>query len=531
MSSWWNSIGEGLAQSLEKVYEVLDAPVNVLAAAASGSTDEDGDASIADGEQQEQDQEEKQMEKQQAEEILGTVEKPKESQEEQGDTGSSSTSMGTSTEGVDVAEKRGRFMVLSALESVLQDVVHEGKKLADSSLEVSKKWAEDMKRDVETSNVLYQGFELGENLLSTSLSALETVGKSAADVIVQERNRSRVDADNTPSSSSSPSQDILLQSLASSGVTTLVVASTQPTAASSVVPSATSTRRAPSKKTFAKLFEDYGQGHLQALEMLGSEADTKSQTLEETTADESMRLAATQVMTLLNFEDAEAEIEAAEDLLLSIPAGLTSLEQMVMKTGLTVITPCNDMHNIVIGAIKFLGTTSESTPPTPTTPTAEKPKATILSIQDIQQNAIGTLAAFCGKSCEQLLRLAEHFLMMQSSQATTPVNDTVEAAKTLREFVMALLKDLSCLTNKYEQALQAVGEGLGQADAAADLSNGVLVDGSDAQFHVQDAAKYLAHILRRSILTPAPSTEQNEPYVQPSDLSIEPAESTPSSSS
>jgi len=110
-----------------------------------------------------------------------------------------------------------------------------------------------------------------------------------------------------------------------------------------------------------------------------------------------------------------------------------------------------------------------------------------------QQDAVVSLAAFSGKACEQLLRIAEHLLI-------APVPPT-DAADKIRDLVMLWLKELSCLTSKYEHSVQALGDHEGKADAASDLSNGILVDGSDALFHLQDAAKHIASILRASSMS------------------------------
>lgn len=281
-------------------------------------------------------------------------------------------SSGDSAAAAAPGQQQGKFIVLSALESVYS----EGMKMADSSLEASKKALNDIRRDVETSTALYQGLELGESLLASSLSVLETVGKNAVDVIVQERNKAR-QQQQQHGQPESPQQQ---QQQASPSVASPLVAVTPATT--------TTTAKAPGngKRTFAKQFEDVGMGHLQALEMLASTADAKFHSLSNSATPEKLA-SAEKILKTLNFEHDEAEIEAAEELLLVLPAGSSHLvrggkknqlfhsliatlpkkkkkkESIIAQLGLSVLAPSNDMRVVVTNAVHLFHTVSQITSP------------------------------------------------------------------------------------------------------------------------------------------------------------------------
>jgi len=272
---------------------VLDAPVNML----TGDTDE---PSVEDtGETASGD-------------VVDTTTQPLAQSDITAETATEAVaaSSGDSAAAAAPGQQQGKFIVLSALESVYS----EGMKMADSSLEASKKALNDIRRDVETSTALYQGLELGESLLASSLSVLETVGKNAVDVIVQERNKAR-QQQQQHGQPESPQQQ---QQQASPSVASPLVAVTPATT--------TTTAKAPGngKRTFAKQFEDVGMGHLQALEMLASTADAKFHSLSNSATPEKLA-SAEKILKTLNFEHDEAEIEAAEELLLVLPAGSSHL--------------------------------------------------------------------------------------------------------------------------------------------------------------------------------------------------------------
>lgn len=370
-----------------------------------------------------------------------------------------------------------------------------------------KERLEHLQQDVTSSEVMH----VGENVVSSGLGALEALGRKAIDILNEER--------------------------------------------SPISPEARGSAPAKSKGESAKatlngFFEDNcGNAHIQALSMLSAECSLRMTSISSLAAGSPT--ATTTLKELEKIFDTDEMLEEVEEIDESIcasEAGMREMNLLVDRMGLKASSQLRqlqaimrNLENVVeVETEQFQKDLAAAITAASSTSAEDKMK---LYVKDILNssllktytNGIRSLANFAEKSCEQILRISEAFLMriaedklMYNASEANHADPKPEAAKdiitakeygtSLRKLTVQLLTEtqyvstlyIRCLAKLVETAKNKSGDELlvplekDQAERMAgkltELNDQLYTDAGQAMTFVQDAMHSNLTILKLMLL-------------------------------
>ncbi|KAI9143186.1 hypothetical protein BKA69DRAFT_1123336 [Paraphysoderma sedebokerense] len=315
---------------------------------------------------------------------------------------------------------------------LLGNAVLTGYKFVNSESSKLSQRVEGIKSQADKSELVHQSKEVSEKAVKDGLGALEFLGKKAMDVI----NETRKPLLQTPGQNASASWS-----------------------AESKKP------KTPAAITLKSLFEDNcGNAHLQALEMLSTESFAKFTSISGSLA--SNAVFQTDVETLEKNFDVDEVVEAleeSEENILETDEAVEELVSLLTVMGLQKSTSSSQSKQLqavirkIEGSLKTIKDSAEENLASFES-SADKNEAVKQSLEatldKLRLSSLHSLADFAEKGCEQILRLAEIFLMRiaELKMASGDQNngkesksaeelDAVALSEKIRELVVKLLTE------------------------------------------------------------------------------------------
>ncbi|KAL1924189.1 uncharacterized protein VTP21DRAFT_7224 [Calcarisporiella thermophila] len=314
---------------------------------------------------------------------------------------------------------------------------------------------DELRQNVDTTPVQ----QVSENVVSQSLGALELLGKRAMEVVNEQRNRVRKDKDIDPTQKKQM-LDQLDQDAANLRSTALSPIQMQTMIVENIGPSL--------KELFEK---SRGSEHIQRLNLLNQEAANKFSQL----ASEQPELVDRAKESFQQLDDIFLEqsiIELMQENDESVMGDSKSFQELVSlleKLGVKASTQLRQMRSIT----RRLGTTSENT-----VANLKQSWDEFSVVGDITEQKISvrkflgdhlantysvglkTTVSFTERSCEQMLRLAENFLMriaedQMHGENSLPKEEVVNSAQRLVELVGRILTECRFIAITHIDALEA----------------------------------------------------------------------------
>uniref|UniRef100_A0A8C8IA61 Family with sequence similarity 114 member A2 n=1 Tax=Oncorhynchus tshawytscha TaxID=74940 RepID=A0A8C8IA61_ONCTS len=222
------------------------------------------------------------------------------------------------------------------------------------------------------------------------------------------------------------------------------------------------------KAHYGMLFDEFqGLSHLEALEILSRESESKVKSVLTTLSGEELNQLKEDLelikepFSLVEFEEEEVNEKKDED-------GAEFLRELT-------------------GALDGLHIST----------TSDKLR------KDVHSLAIRNLAELTARSIEQFHKVAETILFCTSQEVTT-----LEQAKILSQITIVLCKEISLLSKKFTSCLTTIGSNK-KGDVLNPLITGVFLEASNSASYIQDAFQLLMPVLEVShIQRSADSTQQ-----------------------
>ncbi|KAM9330390.1 protein NOXP20 [Gastrophryne carolinensis] len=282
---------------------------------------------------------------------------------------------------------------------------------------------------------------------------------------------------------------------------------------------------------FGVLFDDYqGLSHLEALEILSNESETKVQSylssLEENTL-EILKADLIAIKEIFLQKDSENEEESSDqvheraefasmltELLfeLHIAATPDKLNKAMKKADdwLCLENPCAEEP------AKKLDTESQEV----TEAGAEDPKESSegglqaeakksINAEDVYMTSIESLAEITARCIEQLHKVAE--LTLHGQDVEKPVKDQ---ATVLTKLTSSMCKEVTSLTKRFTERLTTVGSKL-KAEVLNPMASSIQMEGHNSTTYIQDAFRLLLPILQFSHIQATSSRTEHHVEPQP----------------
>uniref|UniRef100_A0A673XK37 Family with sequence similarity 114 member A2 n=1 Tax=Salmo trutta TaxID=8032 RepID=A0A673XK37_SALTR len=222
------------------------------------------------------------------------------------------------------------------------------------------------------------------------------------------------------------------------------------------------------KAHYGMLFDEFqGLAHLEALEILSRESESKVKSVLTTLSGEELAQLKEDLklikepFSLVEFDDEEVEEKKDED-------GAEFLRELTEALdGLRISTTADKLG------------------------------------KNVHSSAIKSLAELTARSIEQFHKVAEMILLCTSQKVTT-----LEQAKILSQITIVLCKEISLLSKKFTSCLTTIGSNE-KGDVLNPLITGVFLEASNSASYIQDSFQLLMPVLEVShIQSSADSNQQ-----------------------
>ncbi|KAI1903556.1 hypothetical protein AGOR_G00028400 [Albula goreensis] len=254
------------------------------------------------------------------------------------------------------------------------------------------------------------------------------------------------------------------------------------------------------KAHYGMLFDEYqGLSHLEALEILSRESESKVKSVLTTMSGEQLARLKEELeeikepFSLVEFDDEEVEDKKDDDgteFVKDLSDALADLHISTNadKLGRAIKNACESITEMSRPAedSKQEGKGSEE---------EVKDKAEVVkqcTVEDIHSSAIRSLAELTARSIEQFHKVAELILYCESQEVTA-----LDQAKTLSQITIVLCKEISLLSKKFTSCLTSVGS-TEKGDVLNPLITGVFLEASNSASYIQDAFQLLLPVLEVS---------------------------------
>ncbi|KAG9351940.1 hypothetical protein JZ751_023191 [Albula glossodonta] len=254
------------------------------------------------------------------------------------------------------------------------------------------------------------------------------------------------------------------------------------------------------KAHYGMLFDEYqGLSHLEALEILSRESESKVKSVLTTMSGEQLAQLKEELeeikepFSLVEFDDEEVEDKKDDDGAEFVKELSDALADLHISTnadklGRAIKNACESITEMSRPAedSKQEGKGSEE---------EVKDKAEVVkqcTVEDIHSSAIRSLAELTARSIEQFHKVAELILYCESQEVTA-----LDQAKTLSQITIVLCKEISLLSKKFTSCLTSVGS-TEKGDVLNPLITGVFLEASNSASYIQDAFQLLLPVLEVS---------------------------------
>ncbi|XP_056140864.1 protein FAM114A2 [Lampris incognitus] len=244
------------------------------------------------------------------------------------------------------------------------------------------------------------------------------------------------------------------------------------------------------KKTVAHygmLFDEYqGLSHLEALEILSCESESKVKSVLSTLSGEELaelRVDLQLIQTpfsLVEFDEEEVDENRDEDGTDFLKELTEALDRLHISASADKLgKACKDARS-QISEMTTPGREEEDTTSTP-------------SVEDVHAAAIRSLAELTARSIQQFHKVAE-ILLFSTSRSEVSAKDQ---ATVLSHITVILCKEISLLSKRFTHCLTTVGSGE-KGDVLNPLITGVFLEASNSASYIQDAFQLLKPVLEVS---------------------------------
>ncbi|XP_056412701.1 protein NOXP20 isoform X2 [Hyla sarda] len=265
---------------------------------------------------------------------------------------------------------------------------------------------------------------------------------------------------------------------------------------------------------YGMLFDEYqGLSHLEALEILSNESETKVQAYLSSLGDETLEtlkadLIAIKDIFLLKDFDSEQESDTKGEETEEFTHMLTELlfELHVAATPDKLSKAMKKAHDWLSAENLYseeqqekltinVQEVTEVTKDNPVEASEEEGKAETnkkLSSEDIYMKSVESLAEITARCIEQLHKVAE--LILHGQDVEKPVKDQ---ATVLAKLTSAMCKEVCSLSKSFSGSLTSAGSKL-KAEVLNPMVNSILLEGNNSTTYIQDAFRLLLPILHFS---------------------------------
>ncbi|XP_021479279.2 protein FAM114A2 [Oncorhynchus mykiss] len=254
------------------------------------------------------------------------------------------------------------------------------------------------------------------------------------------------------------------------------------------------------KAHYGMLFDEFqGLSHLEALEILSRESESKVKSVLTTLSGEELDQLKEDLelikepFSLVEFEEEEVNEKKDED-------GAEFLRELTgALDGLHISTTSDKLRKVSKNACDQIAQMTKLIKEEGN----EEEVAKTYTVEDVHSLAIRNLAELTARSIEQFHKVAETILFCTSQELTT-----LEQAKILSQITIVLCKEISLLSKKFTSCLTTIGSNK-KGDVLNPLITGVFLEASNSASYIQDAFQLLMPVLEVShIQRSADSTQQ-----------------------
>uniref|UniRef100_A0A4W5LYB7 Family with sequence similarity 114 member A2 n=1 Tax=Hucho hucho TaxID=62062 RepID=A0A4W5LYB7_9TELE len=204
------------------------------------------------------------------------------------------------------------------------------------------------------------------------------------------------------------------------------------------------------KAHYGMLFDEFqGLAHLEALEILSRESESKVKSVLTTLSGEELAQLKEDLklikepFSLVEFDDEEVEEKKDED-------GAEFLRELTEALdGLHISTTADKLGKVSKNACDQI---AQMTKPIKEEERNEEEVAKTYTVENVHSSAIKSLAELTARSIEQFHKVAEMILFCTSQKVTT-----LEQAKILSQITIVLCKEISLLSKKFTSCLTTIG--------------------------------------------------------------------------
>lgn len=281
---------------------------------------------------------------------------------------------------------------------------------------------------------------------------------------------------------------------------------------------------------YGMLFDEYqGLSHLEALEILSNESESKVQSFLVSLDGEKLELLKNDLISIKDifaakeFENEEnQEEQALEEKGEEFASMLTELlfELHVAATPDKLNKAMKKAHDWVEEdqttlsinmAEELENTTEEEKEEKPENPVGDKKEERrTKTVEEVYMLSIERLAEVTARCIEQLHKVAE--LILHGQEEEKPAQDQ---ARVLIKLTTAMCKEVASLSKKFTNSLTTVGSDK-KAEVLNPMINSVLLEGCNSTTYIQDALQLLLPVLQVSRIQTGCSEARPEPGQTPS---------------
>ncbi|XP_034861023.1 protein NOXP20 isoform X3 [Mirounga leonina] len=282
---------------------------------------------------------------------------------------------------------------------------------------------------------------------------------------------------------------------------------------------------------YGMLFDEYqGLSHLEALEILSNESESKVQSFLASLDGEKLELLKNDLISIKDifaakeFENEENQEEQAleekgeefasmlTELLFELHVAATPDRlNKAMKKAYDWVE--EDQTTVSINMVEELeeNTTEEEKEEKSENPEEDKKEERrTKTVEDVYMLSIESLAEVTARCIEQLHKVAE--LILHGQEEEKPAQDQ---ARVLIKLTTAMCKEVASLSKKFTNSLTTVGSDK-KAEVLNPMINSVLLEGCNSTTYIQDALQLLLPVLQVSRIRTGCSEAQPEPGQTPS---------------
>uniref|UniRef100_A0A8C7QVM1 Protein FAM114A2 n=1 Tax=Oncorhynchus mykiss TaxID=8022 RepID=A0A8C7QVM1_ONCMY len=242
------------------------------------------------------------------------------------------------------------------------------------------------------------------------------------------------------------------------------------------------------KAHYGMLFDEFqGLAHLEALEILSRESESKVKSVITTLSGEELAQLKEDLklikepFSLVEFDDEEVEEKKDED------AAEFLRELTEALDGLHIPTTADKLGKVSKNACDQI---AQMTKPIKEEERNEEEVAKTYTVENVHSSAIKSLAELTARSIEQFHKVAEMILLCNNQKVTT-----LEQAKILSQITIVLCKEISLLSKKFTSCLTTIGL--------------TFLEASNSASYIQDSFQLLMPVLEVShIQSSADSNQQ-----------------------